>query len=237
MLKAICDIKDPDSFSKIEPINSKFFCLKDGEFFDVKMQYPILNIKSAVKECYVREEVFERLKIAQNNLPHGLKLCILDAWRPFALQEELYQIYSKQIITQFNLKDSPLEVKQKVIAKYVSTPVKDKLEPAVHTTGGAVDVTLICADGTPLDMGTTFDAFSEKTKTNYYETHQENTIIRNNRRILYNSMISAGFTNLPSEWWHYDFGNKFWGYYTDTPAFYSGVFDVNELSKFLNLTD
>ena len=78
-------------------------------------------------------------------------------------------------------------------------------------------------------MGTGFDAFSKKTNTVYYEGI--NNEIRNNRRLLYYTMIKAGFTNLPSEWWHYDYGDRFWAYYTKKPAIYRGVFlrsDLNE---------
>ena len=30
-------------------------------------------------------------------------------------------------------------------------------------------------------------------------------------------MIKAGFTNLPSEIWHYDYGNRAWAYYKKSP--------------------
>ena len=108
-------------------------------------------------------------------------------------------------------------------------PIKDTLIPPAHTTGGAIDVTLVDANGHALDMGCEFDAFNEKTKTDYFEDTEENVKIRDNRRLLYSCMISAGFTNLPSEWWHYDFGNKIWAYYKNEPAIYEGVFDKSEL--------
>lgn len=229
MLKEIPNIDKPDIFEKITPCNEKFVRLADGEFFDVKMQYPTLKMTNAVAECYVRKQVFEKLKTAQNLLPDGLKLRIWDAWRPFPLQEELYQKYAKEIIKKLNLHDEDEKVRQSIIAKYISLPVKDKMMAAVHTTGGAVDVTLINAEGKELDMGTGFDEFTPKTKTNYYETQEENQTIRDNRRILYNCMVSAGFTNLPSEWWHYDFGNKFWAYYCGTPILYTGVFSADNI--------
>ena len=229
MLTAIPDIKEPATFTKIQPTDSPFVHLVDGEDFDVKMQYPLLKLNNAVTECYVRKEVAERLKLAQSLLPDGIKLRIWDAWRPFALQEELYQKYSNDIIEKFDLKNKSKEFRDKIIAEYISYPQKDENFPAVHTSGGAVDVTLTDKDGNELDMGTAFDAFCEQTATNYYEKSGKDTAVRNNRRILYNCMTAAGFTNLPSEWWHYDFGDKFWGYYKNTPAIYSGVFKENEL--------
>lgn len=42
-------------------------------------------------------------------------------------------------------------------------------------------------------------------------------------------MNKAGFTNLPSEWWHYDYGEKFWAYYNNTPAIFEGVFNIEEI--------
>ena len=230
MTKAIPDVENPISFTKSIISNSPFVRVIDGEIFDVKMQYPLLNLQNAVSECYVREEVFERLKLAQSLLPPDYRLRIWDAWRPFALQEELYQKYSRYIIKRFNLTDASPDQKKKTIEKYISFPQKNKRLSAVHTTGGAVDVTLTDKNGNELQMGTDFDAFCNETKTNYYEADNQNTAIRDNRRILYNCMTRAGFTNLPSEWWHYDFGDKFWSYYNKTPALYSGVFNKNELT-------
>ena len=44
--------------------------------------------------------------------------------------------------------------------------------------------------------------------------------------MLYNVMLQSGFTNLPSEWWHYDYGTKFWGYYKKKDALYKGIIDM-----------
>lgn len=224
MFKPIPDIEEPKFYDEKAYIDSKLVLLNDGEFFDVKMQYPLLKMENAVSSCYVRYEVFEKLKTAQNNLPDGYSLRIWDGWRPFALQQELYEKYSQKIIEQFNLTDASFEEKQEVIKKFVSIPKKDENSPIVHATGGAVDVTLL-KDGKEVFMGTAFDAFTDKTKTSYFEGNDENFEVRENRRILYNAMVSAGFTNLPSEWWHYDFGNKFWAYYNKKPAIYAGIFE------------
>ena len=36
-------------------------------------------------------------------------------------------------------------------------------------------------------------------------------------------MIKAGFTNLSSEVWHYDYGNRAWAFYKKTKAIYKGI--------------
>ena len=112
---------------------------------------------------------------------------------------------------------------EKIISQYISKPTKDTENPPVHTTGGAVDVTIVNEIGQEIDMGTGFDDFSEKAHTYYFEQTTENNIVYN-RRMLYNAMIAAGFTNLPSEWWHYDYGDKFWAYYNRKGALYNGIF-------------
>ena len=51
-------------------------------------------------------------------------------------------------------------------------------------------------------------------------------IVRNNRRILYYTMTKVGFTNLPSECWHFDYGDRVWSYYKKMPAMYKGIFEL-----------
>ncbi|CAK2155539.1 hypothetical protein VCRA2116O234_510012 [Vibrio crassostreae] len=62
-------------------------------------------------------------------------------------------------------------------------------------------------------MGTQFDENSLRSWSCALE-HSSEAKQANNRRLLYNAMIGAGFTNLPSEWWHYDYGNQMWANYT-----------------------
>ena len=73
-------------------------------------------------------------------------------------------------------------------------------------------------------MGIKFDQFTNLTNTDAFENKKMNQTIKNNRRLLYNCMIKAGFTNLPSEIWHYDYGNRAWAYYKKKPAIYNGIF-------------
>lgn len=89
-----------------------------------------------------------------------------------------------------------------------------------------MDVTLILEDGDDVDMGTSFDSFKDTAWSAYFEKNNSNLDARENRRILYHAMLDAGFTNLPSEWWHYDYGTKFWGYFTGKQPLYEGLGDV-----------
>ncbi|MFV0441236.1 MAG: M15 family metallopeptidase [Lachnospirales bacterium] len=221
--------EEPKDYTRIEPINSSFIKIIDGEEFDVKMQYSLLNMEHAEKCCFIREEVYEKLLIVQKNLPEGIKIRILDAWRPYKLQKELLEKYTEDIIVRFNLQNKSEQEKKDFVNRFVSEPINNKNYPPVHTTGGAIDLTLLDKNGNELNMGTDFDEFTSRTYTDYYESGID-TEIRNNRRILYYAMINAGFTNLPSEWWHYDYGDRFWAFYSGKPAIYKGVFEREEIN-------
>ncbi len=218
----------PEVYEKTNFIHSEFVELHTNEFYTVQMQYPLLGMKNAEKRCLVRREVNEMLLSAAKLLPNGYRFKIFDAWRPFALQRELYITYRDNIVKDFGLENVTIEQQNSVIKKYVSEPVENHDFPPVHTTGGAVDLTIIRSDGSELNMGTAFDAFSEKADTAYFEDKSDYEI-RDNRRLLYTVMTEVGFTNLPSEWWHYDYGDRFWAFYKNEPAIYKGVFTTEEV--------
>lgn len=228
-MRQIPEVMDPERYGEYQFINSDFIEVKSNDLLEISMQYPMMNMQNAEEKCYVREEVYHKLIRAAKKLPSGYKFKILDGWRPFALQEELYDVYSVDIIRDFELENLEERERQLVICRFISDPIKDEYVPPVHTTGGAVDVTILDASGKELDMGTRFDAFTKKTYTAYYET-QKDYVIRDNRRLLYYTMMEEGFTNLPSEWWHYDYGDRFWAFYNKRPALYKGVFTKGELN-------
>jgi D-alanyl-D-alanine dipeptidase len=68
-----------------------------------------------------------------------------------------------------------------------------------HSRGVAVDLTLIDDAGVPLDMGTTFDAFTPL-------SHHGANVSRDtqsNRHLLLGIMSTAGWDFYSKEWWHY----------------------------------
>lgn len=193
----------------------------------VEMQYPLLGMKEAIDKCLIRKTVLDMLLEAKKNLPEGLTFKIWDAYRPLALQKEIYYKYKDMLIKNFHLENLSNEEQEDIIRNYVSLPKEDEEVPPLHATGGAIDLTIVrISDGNELDMGVPFDSFSDLTTTDAYEVEGMNEEIRNNRRILYNAMTKAGFTNLPSECWHYDYGNRNWGYYNNKPAIYKGIFKI-----------
>lgn len=73
-----------------------------------------------------------------------------------------------------------------------------------HSRGTAIDLTLVGPDGVDLDMGTGFDDMTEAS-AHFYTGHSAN--IQRNRLLLLGLMHASGFSNIASEWWHYELPN------------------------------
>jgi D-alanyl-D-alanine dipeptidase len=76
-----------------------------------------------------------------------------------------------------------------------------------HSTGGAIDLSIIGPDGRQLDMGTHLGRFNETTHTN---SNKISGLARKNRNLLIKVMTRAGFINYPTEWWHWSYGDQYW---------------------------
>ena len=121
------------------------------------------------------------LKLAMANgklRKHGLRLQVLDAYRPPEVQWKMYQIYQSE--------------------RYVSDP---RTRWSKHTYGRAVDVTLVDADGRAVRMPSAFDDFSERSAAAYTGPDAE---VRSNVARLQSAMTAAGFTIYEAEWWHFN---------------------------------
>lgn len=227
--KKIPNNKMPD-VSSIElknPINEQFVDLLNfNKYFEFESYYFDKHFYGATKHLYVRETVFEKLKEASKYLPMGYKLLIFDAWRPLSLQMTLYEKQYKKFSNEFpNAHEGELIQKTREL---IATPSSDENNPFNHSTGGVVSLTIV-NNNKKLDMGTDFDFLSPISHTKYFEGLFKNKNVRENRRLLYDLMTSVGFTNLPNEWWHYDYGNSNWAFYTKKEPIYNGIFTENDL--------
>ncbi|WP_235801815.1 M15 family metallopeptidase [Ureibacillus manganicus] len=175
----------------------------------IKPIYIEQKIPSSLKEIYLREGVYLRLKKALDLLPKEYSFILYDGYRPIQVQESIFRIFSENIKKR-NPDLTNEQVYQETL-KYVAIPSVEPTRTSPHITGGAVDLTLGDFTGNALDLGTEFDEMSEKSATSYFEYHPGvNEIALKNRRILYNCMTNVGFNNYSEEWWHYDYGNVSW---------------------------
>ncbi len=120
-----------------------------------------------------------------------ISILILDALRPQRVQEALWDA----------LAGTDLQM-------YLADPARG----SIHSFGMAVDITLIDAKGIELDMGTPFDdltvyshpALEEK----FLAAGVLSTLHIQNRRLLRDAMVHAGFHGINTEWWHFDCGDR-----------------------------
>lgn len=198
-------------------------CHYSSERIICENQYYEKKIAGSINCCLVRKDVADRLKQVLLMLPDGYSLKIFDAWRPYEVQYHLYYDYFGKLVDSGNYDSYTVSELKNLAKEFVSYPQKTDIS-YVHSSGGAIDLTIVDSDGCPLDMGSEFDDFSDKSNTSYFESSRIVNQACVNRRLLYHLMIKNGFTNLPSEWWHFDYGDLFWSYYTGQPVKYQSIF-------------
>lgn len=186
--------------------------------------YKKSGIKGAVDTAYLRESAAQKLCNAAAALPGEMVIKIFDAWRPYEVQLELYRHYFFNISTRAENQNISVASLHKLAQEFVSFPDKGKKFSYVHSSGGAVDLTLMYKNGAPVDMGTDFDDFTPKSHTNFFSP---SSVIGKNRQFLKQIMQAQGFTNLESEWWHYDFGDAFWAQNTGNAPVYGSIYELN----------
>lgn len=129
-------------------------------------------------DAYLRYGTVQKLASAQESLETaGYSLLIWDAFRPASAQFRLWEICPDPA--------------------YVANPEKGF---SSHSRGNTVDVTLVTADGQPVDMPTDFDDFTALADRDYSDVGDTAAA---NARLLESAMTAAGFRPYSAEWWHY----------------------------------
>jgi D-alanyl-D-alanine dipeptidase len=162
--------------------------------------------------AHLREGVAERLARAQAGLPDGLRLLVVEGFRPPVLQRRYFEEYFTKLRAA-HPEWSAEEVRASA-GRHVSPP-----EIAPHSAGAAVDLTLADAGGRELDMGTAVNATPEDSAGACY-THAPNVgrRARRHREILAAALSGAGLVNYPTEWWHWSYGDRYWALMTGAPS-------------------
>jgi len=195
----------------------------------VDMQYYKHGRPGAIDRALVRRSVADKLLAAARALPQDYRLKILDAWRPVSVQRDIFDEYYhalKSAPENKGLSDGALH---DMACRFVSFPQTGERLSFVHSSGGAVDLTLTDRAGNDLDMGCGFDDFAPLAATDALESAPD-TPAAKHRRLLYTVMTEAGFTNYPDEWWHYDYGDLFYAAATKSAARYASIFDETEMT-------
>ncbi len=163
-------------------------------------------------ECtHMRKTVYEKLCEAEKLLPAGVRFELIEGLRSLKTQARLFDEIYKEIQEKFpemNEKELFMET-SKFVAPIKTLEGVTNVPP--HSTGGAIDITLINQNGEPLDMGINPDDFYNEDfiRTDSPLISKE---ARKNRDIMSKALSEVGFVNYPGEFWHWSYGDKRWAF-------------------------
>ena len=151
----------------------------------------------------VRLSVYQRLLKMLDVLPKDIGIVYFEGFRSLAKQKEYFDNKFSEILAVIPDK----ELAYQETTKHVS-PFIDNIP--THTTGAAIDMALFQVTAhkkSLLDMGKFDVIFGPNPQQ---ETFSENTTMqqRQNRLLLLETAINAGFANYGFEWWHFSYGDK-----------------------------
>lgn len=171
---------------------------------------------------YLRAGVLAALLQAQTKLEQsypGWKIQIFDAYRPIAVQQFMVDYTFSQLVQARgfgpeNLTDGQKQTLLEQVYEFWAVPSADPTTPPPHSTGAALDVTLVNAAGTPIEMGSEIDEISPRSYPDHFAGHSDETAQRydRHRQLLAACMESVGFTRHPREWWHFSLGDQMWAW-------------------------
>ena len=129
-------------------------------------------------DAYLRYGTVKKLAAVSDDLAQlGLSLKIWDGFRPVSAQYRLWEICPNPT--------------------YVANPTKGF---SSHSRGNTLDLTLVDASGTELEMPTGFDDFSKKADRDYSDCTE---IAAAHAQLLETLMEKHGFSGYFGEWWHF----------------------------------
>jgi len=175
---------------------------------------------------YLRQSVVDALIQVQAELQQhhpNWQIQIFDAYRPVAVQQFMVNYTFKQAAEARGLKPNKLtQIQQQDIWEQVyqlwAIPSLDDNYPPPHSTGGAIDISLVDDSGNTINMGSEIDELSVRSHPDYY-ANSITSIAQQyhyHRQLLCNMMQNAGFQRHPGEWWHFCLGDQMWAYLSNS---------------------
>ncbi|MEP0871068.1 D-alanyl-D-alanine dipeptidase [Trichocoleus desertorum AS-A10] len=171
---------------------------------------------------YLREQVVARLLQAQQQLQAccpSWRIQVFDAYRPIAVQQYMVDYTFAELVQGQGLQLQELTDAQKQsiweqVHQFWAVPNVNPATPPPHSTGAAVDVTLVDASGAPVNMGSPIDEISPRSFPDFFadQPELEAQQYHQNRQLLKQVMTSAGFLQHMNEWWHFSWGDQLWAW-------------------------
>ena len=198
--------------------------------FSVETPHPYEKLGADYQEkspYFLRQTVVEALLNAQNYLQQQQdrwKIHIFDAYRPVTVQQFMVDYTFKTLLADQGLSVHSLSAAQKQtlwekVYQIWAIPSDNPATPPPHSTGAAIDITLVDKTGHPLDMGGAIDELSARSQPNYYaqSRDRQGQIYHQRRELLHQIMAQSGFCRHPGEWWHFSLGDQMWAWQTQHP--------------------
>jgi len=183
---------------------------------------------------YLREGVLACLIAAQSKLQQqcpGWRIQVFDAYRPIAVQQYMVDYTVQSVVREKgwqveNLTESQRASVLELVYEFWAVPSLDPAMPPPHSTGGAVDITLVDETNGVVDMGSPIDELSSRSYPDYFAASEDGSdrAFHQHRQLLRSVMLSAGFQPHPNEWWHFCRGDQMWAWLThQANAWYGAI--------------
>ena len=199
------------------------------KYFKIINPHPYYKLGAPYKDknkiwC-LREGVVDKLINANRLLKtinNNYSLIIYDAWRPIEVQSFMFNHALQNEFNSKGLNISTDEINNypellKKVEKFWAYPDTNKKYPPPHSTGGAIDLTIIDNSGDLIDMGCEIDNMDGKSAPDFYKNSaSKDGVLWNRRRnLLKRVMCDSGFSQHPNEWWHFSYGDQLWAWKND----------------------
>jgi D-alanyl-D-alanine dipeptidase len=192
------------------------------EQFAVESPHPYEKLGAPYGETspyHLRQSVLAALITAQVQLQQqypGWRIQIFDAYRPVAVQQFMVdhtfaEVVQSQKLTPDTLSDEQRDTIWQQVYQLWAVPSPNPMTPPPHSTGAAVDITLVDVTGQTVDMGSAIDELSPRSHPDYYASSPAQPY-HTYRQLLQEVMYSAGFRRHPGEWWHFCLGDQMWAW-------------------------
>ena len=183
-LKKVSNLVDIESFNSKIRVDLKY--ATTDNFMKIKLY-------NRLKKAFLQKDIAERLVKCQdylNKLNPNFHLLVYDAVRPLSVQQKMWDA----------LDSIPLSDR----TKFVSNPSNG----SIHNYGAAVDLTICDSKGVPLDMGAGYDDIRQiaypRLEKQFLDSGELTSEQVENRKLLRRVMTSQHFSNISTEWWHFN---------------------------------
>lgn len=202
------DVRIEDDGEHLESLASPLISFESPHPY-VALGAPYAGASPWVLRRTVKERLLEAQRLLAERRP-GWKLHLLDAWRPLAVQRYMVE-YTDALIQRTEPHLDATTRREKVLS-YWAPPSEDPATPPPHSTGAAVDLTLVDDAHRPVNMGSPFDEPTPRSDPDHFAnaTDAHGREAHANRGLLFDVMSGAGFVQQPNEWWHFSYGDRSW---------------------------